>query len=139
MEMEFQKARMQQGFGKVGILGFAGSGKSYTAHEIARGLHKHIKSKKPVTCLETENGVDYLIPLYERDTIEIEVAKTRAFADLIPLINKAEIMSDILVIDSATHYWQDIIESYRNKKNINRLAFQDWAILFRPSRSSLSD
>ncbi len=128
----FQEAKAQQAYAKLGILGFAGSGKTFTAHAIARGVHKLIKSSKPVVCIETESGVDFMLPLYTADGIPIQVAKTRAFADLMVkdgLIDQAEGMTDIIVIDSVTHFWADIVESYRRKNGLTRLAFQDWNIL----------
>ena len=133
--MEFIEAKMQQGYGKLGFLGFQGSGKTYTAHLIAIGLHKFIKSSKPVTCIETETGIDWLLPLYKKENIPIQVAKTRAFADLIPLVKKSESISDINVTDSVTHFWQDLMQSYLKKQSevrkriVTRIAFQDWNIL----------
>lgn len=134
-EIDFVKGEMQQSFAKVGLLGFAGSGKSYTAHEIAMGLHRLIGSQKPVTCIETESGVDFMIKRYHEAGIEILTAKTRAFSDLMGangrsgLTAKVIETSDILVIDSVTHFWVDIVESYRIKNNLSRLRFQDWGII----------
>lgn len=133
--MEFSKAKMQQGFGKVGILGFAGSGKTYTAHAIARGVYSLIQSKKPIVCIETETGVDFMVQLYEKAGIDLQVAKTRAFADLMGhngdggLMAQSEKIADILVIDSVTHFWTDIVDSYRIKNKLSRLRFQDWGIV----------
>jgi len=133
--MEFMDAKMQQGYGKIGFLGFQGSGKSYTAHLVAIGLHKMIKSQKPVTVIETETGIDWLLPLYKKENIAIQVAKTRAFADLIPLVKKSESISDINVIDSVSHFWQDLTQSFLKKQSeirkrqVIRIAFQDWNIL----------
>lgn len=133
--MKFAEARMEQGFAKIGILGFAGSGKTYTGHNVARGLHKLIKSKKPVVCIETESGSDFMVRLYRSEGIPFEVAKTRAFADLVSTPNSEGLLqgacdtSDILVIDSITHFWEDIVQSYQRKNNLKFIAFQDWNIL----------
>jgi hypothetical protein len=130
--MKFAAAVNQQGFAKVGIFGEAGSGKTFTAHAIARGLHGYIKSTKPVVCVETESGVDFMLPLYKEAGIEIQVAKTRAFADLMGkngLMEEAQKSADIMVIDSITHHWKDIVESYRIKNGLTRLSFGDWNII----------
>lgn len=127
--MLFKKAENTIAFAKVGILGFAGSGKTRTATEIAIGLHKALGSNKPVGFLDTETGSDFVLPIFQKHGIELMVSKTRAFKDLAEGVRTAPSMFDILIIDSVTHYWTDIVESYKKKKNVNRLAFQDWGII----------
>jgi hypothetical protein len=116
-------------FAKVGLLGFAGSGKTRTATEIAIGLHKSLNSKKPVVFMDTETGSDFVLPIFKSHNIELLVSKTRAFKDLAEGLKEAPSISDILIIDSLSHFWVDIVESYRKKKGVTRLSFQDWGIL----------
>lgn len=125
----FKDAENTMAFAKVGLLGFAGSGKTRTATEIAVGLHKAIGSNKPVCFLDTETGADWVIPIFKKHNIGLKVSKTRAFRDLAAGLKEAINICDILIIDSVTHYWVDIVESYKEKKKVNRLAFQDWGIL----------
>ena len=125
----FKKATNTMAFAKVGILGFAGAGKTRTGTEIAIGLHKAIGSHKPVLFIDTETGSDFVLPLFQKHGIELMVSKTRAFKDLAEGIKEAPSISDILMIDSVSHFWVDIVESYRKKKNVNRLSFQDWGII----------
>jgi len=125
----FKPAENTMAYAKVGLLGFAGSGKTRTAWEIAKGLHMRLQSKKPVAFLDTETGSDFILPLAKQAGIELLVSKTRAFKDLTAGIKEAEKVTDILIIDSVTHYWVDLVESYKRKKGVNRLAFQDWGIL----------
>jgi len=125
----FKKATNTMAFAKVGILGFAGSGKTRTATEIAVGLHKAIKSTKPIGFIDTETGSDFVLPIFQKHGIEMLVSKTRAFKDLAEGLREGPGIFDILIIDSVSHFWVDIVESYRKKKNVNRLSFQDWGIL----------
>jgi len=125
----FKKATNTMAFAKVGILGFAGAGKTRTATEIAVGLHKAIGSTKPVLFIDTETGSDFVLPIFQKHGIEMLVSKTRAFKDLASGLREAPEISDILIIDSVSHFWVDIVESYRKKKNVNRLSFQDWGII----------
>lgn len=125
----FKKASNTMAFAKVGILGFAGSGKTRTASEIAVGLHKALDSKKPVGFLDTETGADFVLPIFQKHGIELMVSKTRAFKDLAEGLKESIGAFDILIIDSVSHFWGDIVESYRKKKNVNRLSFQDWGII----------
>jgi hypothetical protein len=125
----FKKAENTMAFAKVGLLGFAGAGKTRTGTEIAIGLHKSIGSKKPVLFIDTETGSDFVLPIFQQHGIELMVSKTRAFKDLAEGMREAPNISDIMIIDSVSHFWVDIVESYRKKKNVNRLSFQDWGII----------
>lgn len=128
--MPFKKATNQTAYLKAGLLGFQGSGKTYTAVEIAIGLHKLCKSDKPIYFLDTETGSDWAIPRFREAGIELMVDKTKAFADLLAGVKEAEKNGFCLIIDSVSHYWQEMVESYKRKKNIgSRMAFHHWGIL----------
>lgn len=125
----FKEAENTTAFAKVGILGFAGSGKTRTATEIAIGLHKAIGSKKPVGFVDTETGSDFVLPIFRKHGISLRVDKTRAFKDLAADMKEGPSLFDIMIIDSVSHFWTDIVESYKAKQNRNRLTFGDWGIL----------
>jgi len=125
----FKKATNTMAFAKVGILGFAGSGKTRTATEIAVGLHKAIKSTKPIGFIDSETGSDFVIPIFTKHGIKLLVSKTRAFKDLAEGLKEGPNIFDILIIDSVSHFWTDIMESYKKKKDVKRLSFGDWGIL----------
>lgn len=130
-------------YAKVGIYGDAGSGKTVTASKLAIGLHKQIKSKKPIVFFDTEPAASFVMPLFEREGIELLVAdESRALADLMAFMDEAEKVSDIAIIDSISHIWRDAQNSYIQKMNdirrekakkfnwqfkpINQIEFQDW-------------
>lgn len=125
----FKKASNTMAYAKIGILGFAGAGKTRTSTEIAIGLHKAIQSKKPVGFVDTETGSDFVLPIFQKHGIELMVSKTRAFKDLADAMKEGPNLFDIMIIDSVSHFWVDIVESYKKKKNVNRLSFQDWGII----------
>lgn len=134
--MLFKPATNQQAFLKAGIMGFAGSGKTFTASTVAIGLHLHLQEHKypgydkPVFFLDTETGADWVAPKFAGNGIDLATAKTRAFKDLIPAIKEAESTGSILLIDSISHFWRELTESYAKRKNRNYgLQFQDWAWL----------
>lgn len=125
----------EMAFGKVGIYGDAGSGKSRTATEIAIGLHQFIKSKKPVAMFDTEPGAHFLKPIFTKAGIKLVVYnKSRAFVDLMGWFKEASQGSDILIVDSITHVWRELQSAYLAKinenrqpyKKITRLEFQHW-------------
>lgn len=119
-------ATNQTAFLKAGIMGFAGSGKTFTAKELAIGLAKRIGATK-VAFFDTETGSDFLIPAFREAGIELLVAKTRSFADLKTFVREAEQEAPLAIIDSVTHVWTDLVDSYRRKLNRkNGLRMDDW-------------
>lgn len=132
-----KKAKNKIAFAKVGIYGTAGSGKTRTATEIAIGLHKQIGSKKPIAIFDTEPAFSFMLPLFEKNGIEVLISdESRALTDLMTFMSEAEKVSDIVIIDSITHVWRDAQDSFLNKINKSRtssgkrpllaLEFQHW-------------
>ncbi|MCO4819772.1 MAG: AAA family ATPase [Bacteroidetes bacterium] len=135
----FKKATNQTAFLKTGLLGFQGSGKTYTAVEIAIGLHKMCKAKKPIMFLDTETGSDWAIPLLKKEKIDFFVSKTRAFSDLLMGIKEAEENGFLLIIDSVSHYWNEMVEAYKKKHRLGaRMAFHHWGVI-KPEWRRFSD
>jgi hypothetical protein len=122
-----RKATNQTAYLKAGIMGFAGSGKTFTAADLAIGLSKTVSDGKPVAFFDTETGSDFLIPKFKEHGIELLVAKTRSFKDLLTFMKEAEGQCSVAVIDSITHVWQEILAAYTEKlRRRNGLLFQDW-------------
>lgn len=136
MGLLFKQSEMTSAYLKMGLLGFAGAGKTYTATKTAIGLIKYMRAAKlpladkPVFFLDTETGSDFVKAEIEESGVPLFTAKTRAFSDLMLALQEAERESSILLIDSVTHFWTELCESYAKKRNRTRgLEFQDWAYL----------
>lgn len=132
----FNKSTNTQAYLKAGFMGFAGDGKTYTATQLAIGLVGLMRERelelgnRPAFFLDTETGSDWVQPQFEQANIELHTAKTRAFIDLIEAVKEAEKGASILLIDSISHFWRDLTESYaERKKRRHGLQFQDWAWL----------
>ena len=122
----FQEATNQQAYLKMGLLGFQGTGKTFTAGLIARGLHKYIKAKKPVCFVDSETGSDFLIKYFTEEKIKLMTYKTRSFAKLLDLIDEAEQEASILIIDSISHFWIEVVKSYLAKKELKFMTMRHW-------------
>lgn len=124
---------------KAGFMGKQGAGKSMTGGLLAIGLIKHLKAlgisyaNKPVAFFDTETGSDWLIPLFEEAGIPLMVAKKRSFADLVAAVKWAEQNASALIIDSITHPWRELQESYMKKKQRSFLQISDWQYLKGPN------
>jgi hypothetical protein len=131
-----KKAENQTAFGKVGIYGDAGSGKTFTASCMAIGLHKFAKCTKPIAFFDTEPALSYVLPLFKAAGIEVLSCESRALSDLMAFMEEAEQHCSIVIIDSISHPWRDIQKSYIDKVNADRkkrnqspkqkLEFHDW-------------
>lgn len=115
---------------KLGILGFEGSGKTYTAVDFAIGMSK-LTGKKKVAFFDTEKGSDFHIKKFKDHDIELFVVKSKSFKDLIDTIKEAEKSGDFsfLIIDSISHVWRDLVDSWLKKKNRSHLTMKDWGVL----------
>lgn len=137
----FRPAENTSAYLKMALLGFAGSGKTKTGSKTGIGLVQHMRelklsaADKPVYFLDTETGSDWVKPDFDEAGIPLMVAKTRAFADLVAAVKDAEKNASVLVVDSVTHFWKDLCDSYCRRKaeqfkvNSYRLQFQDWGFL----------
>ena len=130
-----QPAKITSAHLKMGILGFQGGGKTKTAGKTAIGLYKYMQSKgidcanKPVAFFDTETGSDWLIPDFQQAGVPLVVAKRRSFADLLAVLKEAEAGASVLIIDSITHPWRELCESYMRKKQRTFLQMDDWGYL----------
>lgn len=129
-ELKFlQPATMGTAYAKIGLMGFAGSGKSFTAAEIAIGLARASKGNR-VAFFDTEKGSDFLIDRFKASDISLLTHKGRAFVDLISVMKEVEAAKiPVLIMDSITHVWRDLCDSYQKKLNKKSLNMRDWNIL----------
>lgn len=125
-----KKAENTLAYFKCGILGFPGSGKTYTATLLAIGICKAI-NKPSIVYFDTETGSDFMLPKLRAEGIEAYQVKSRSFSDLLAAIRESESEGmGCLIIDSITHVWRDLCDSYDKKLNRRgRLQFQDWAVI----------
>ena len=122
----FKEAKNTAGYFKGGLLGFPGAGKTKTAALIAIGLHKYIKSDKPVFFYDTETGSSYVEKDFAKEDIKLMRVQSRAFTTLMAASKEAEEQNGIFLIDSITHPWREIITAFKRKRNIEKVQFQHW-------------
>jgi len=137
--MLLQKAKLESAFFKYGVYGGNGSGKSFTTSLIAIGLHKYMKAKKPIAFVDSETGSDFVLKLFKKEKIELMVAKTRSFADLLTIIEEAEKNCFGLIIDSVTHYWDDLVEGYKRKNKLKKITHPSHWMVIKPMWREFSE
>jgi DNA polymerase III delta prime subunit len=125
----FTRAERRKTFIKLAITGTSGSGKTYSALRLARGL---VGEKGRIAFIDTENGSATLYDtLTEFDHCEIQPNTSGKFSykDFVAKVQEAEQMGyDCVIIDSATHLWQGILA---DKENLDLQgkgnSFTNWA------------
>lgn len=111
---------------KCGIFGFQGSGKTFTATNIGIGVCK-ATGNLSMAYFATEPGHNFLLSRIRAEGINVFDVKSRAFDDLIATINECvQEKINVLIVDSITHVWQELKDSYESKTKKKRLEFQDW-------------
>lgn len=133
MTPQLQEVSNEQARAKVGAFGRQGSGKTTTLALLAIGVSKTYHNGAPVAMMDTENGSDYLKPIFDKEGVKLLVVKSGAFADMVPVLRQAQEKGCCaFIMDSVTHTWTELKRSYSaamaRKYNISDydLQFQDW-------------
>ena len=117
----FKKAERKQARLKIGISGPSGSGKTFSALRLARGMGGK------VAFIDTENGSASLYSdRFDFDVLELEPPHTIArYTEAINLAAKSGY--DVLVVDSASHAWSDLLDRKTKQDARGGNSFTNWA------------
>lgn len=113
-------------FFKCACRGLSGSGKSWFALNASIGLWDRLGRTNPVFYLDTENALSYILPHYEHLGVKVFELRSRSFRDLAAFWREAREANAITIIDSITHFNEDMVNTYLEDKNKKRLAVWDW-------------
>ncbi len=118
---------------KVGIFGMQGSGKTTTNALLALGVSLTYHKGAPVAMQDTENGSDYLKPIFDAEGVKLLVHKSGAFSDMVKVLHEAEQTGCCaFIMDSVTHTWRELVDSFCAakarawRKETYSPQFQDW-------------
>jgi nucleoside-triphosphatase THEP1 len=124
----FVKAERKKAFIKLAITGISGSGKTYSSLRLARGL---VGEHGRIAFIDTENGSATLYDnLTDFDHCEIKPDAKGKFNynDFIAKVHEAEQLGyDAVIVDSATHLWQGILDDKANADLKGGNSFTNWA------------
>ena len=123
------------GYLKAGFLGFAGTGKTTTGALLAVAIKRHMKHPGQIAFYDTEAGSDYVLPMIRELTGQEPLGvKTRDFNDLLAVGQECVTAGvSVLLVDSVTHIWRNLCDSYLagvNKSRAELCAEKGWT--FRP-------
>lgn len=139
--MPLVKLENEQGYLKAGFLGYQKSGKSFTACVLAIGTRKYFGLKEPIAFFDTESGSGYVAKMVREQTgTDLLGVRARSFAELMQFCKDCiENKVSVAIVDSITHPWRELCDSYLadvNKKRLEKgsyalqkLEFQHWAAI----------
>lgn len=100
----FKKAVKSKSKLRLAVYGPAGSGKTYSALEIATGM---IIDDESIAVIDTEKGSSQKYA--DRFNFEIAELEEPTIENLVSLIKEAEKNYKILIIDSLSHSWEELL------------------------------
>lgn len=104
MTLKFRLATKEQARLRLGIYGPSGAGKTLTALRLATGMECG-----SIALIDTEHGsASMYADRYEFDVLELPNSGIETYLEAISLAAKAEY--PILIVDSLTHAWQDLLD-----------------------------
>ena len=119
----FTKAQKTETFIKLAISGPSGSGKSYSSLRLARGL---VGPSGKIAVIDTENGI---AKLYSDLTefYHLDLQPPFEYTKFITPITEAEKAGfDCVIIDSASHLWQGILDYKDSLDRKGGNSFTNW-------------
>lgn len=126
---------------KAGIFGLAGSGKTMTATKLAIGVRRFFDLKGSIAYFDTEKGTPYVSEMVQRETgVPLLAVPSRSLDDLKATVKECVATgASVLIVDSVTHVWEEVKESFLRDLNAARkasyksplsdLEFQHWAAI----------
>jgi energy-coupling factor transporter ATP-binding protein EcfA2 len=121
--VQFQKAIKEKIWLKILMAGPSGSGKSYSALRVARGIAK--KAGGRVAVIDTENGrIRYYANEFDFDDVQLSEPYTpESYIDAINMAT--EDGYSVLIIDSLTHEWSWCLDQIEKIPGTN--SYTKWA------------
>jgi hypothetical protein len=119
-------------FIKFGIEGFEGSGKTYLLALLGIWLHKRIESKKPILIFDTERAFSRIKHLFEDAGIDVLIEEDEdSVTAWGSYVDQAENdgIADIILTDSLSHIWGNLVKNYLKQKKKTSLEMIDWTVL----------
>lgn len=136
--MSFLKPASDAGYLKAAFFGFGGSGKTFTATELAIATREFFKLEGPIAMFDTENGSQYIARRVRQATgLDLVVHKSKALDDLIGMAEECERAGvSVFIPDSLSAVWREVVDSFmaeinaalikKNKRPYEKPEFHHW-------------
>lgn len=113
------KEGSQTAYGKIGFEGPPGSGKTTTAALLTVGISKEYYGGAPVVWVDSENGANFVRPIFVAEKVDLLVVPTKSLSTLIQAVAEAKKQGACaLVPDSMTKFWTTLVSNYMKEHKI---------------------
>jgi hypothetical protein len=122
MQRAAKNADTKHGYLKMAVYGSQGTGKTTLAIDIAIGLVKKFGLTKPIVMADSETGAKHWRDhvLKEAGVPLVDLA-TANFDEMVKLGREAESDGSVFIIDSASKFWDELIEALRQRLKVSKL------------------
>ena len=129
----------EQGYLKAAFFGFPKSGKTFTSARLAIGVRKAFNLPGPIAMFDTETGSNYIAEMVKQETgMDLLGVRARSFKELMQFGKDClEAEVSVAIVDSISHPWRELTDSYLEQLNearrarqwsaVSKLEFQHWA------------
>jgi hypothetical protein len=107
------------GYLKAAFFGFGGSGKTFTAAELAIETRAFFELDGPIAMFDTEHGSDYIARRVRQATgRDLMVYKSKALDDLIGMAEECQRAGvSVFIPDSLSAVWREVVDSFMAEVN----------------------
>lgn len=111
---------------KYAFYGKPGSGKTFTASIVARQIAQ-MERRDQAYMIDSENGSDFVADLFTDAGMKLNVLKTREFSELVDALQAIQTSGDVVIVDSTTHFWKNVVDSFLKASGRKTIQLKDWA------------
>lgn len=114
------KEGSQAAYGKFGFEGPPGSGKTTTAALLAVGISKEYHNGAPVVWVDSENGANFIRPIFVAENVDLLVVPTKSLSTLMDAVDEAKKAGACTIVpDSMTKFWTTLVANFMKENKIS--------------------
>ncbi len=106
---------------KASFEGFAGAGKSYTMYLMAIGIWEAEGRKGNIVLIDTEKSAKFAVPVFKAAGLvegeNLFISQSRSLIDFNKALRIANENRAVLLIDSVTHLYEEMLRAFSEQKN----------------------
>ena len=125
MPIKWRSGEVKKAFLKVALYGEQGTGKTCTASKWAAGLAARIGGT--VYYVDSESGFAWAYrEVFAPAGVKVESIGSDSFGDLAEIVRTTQGKGVVIVVDSLTTFWSDLVETARKNVGKRPLRIHEW-------------
>lgn len=112
-------AGVQVAYAKIGLEGPPGSGKTTTGSLLAAGISRELCGGAPVIFPDSENGANFVRPIFVAEKIDLLHIPTRSLDTLMKSFREGiKAGACVAIVDTMTRFWTTLVSNYMKANGI---------------------